>query len=444
MKSSFFACVFCCFTIFSNAQSVLWGAPTELGYGQIISIDLLTCTETVIADNLPPGNFLDFVLMPNGTIYFLGSTQSGSTIVPAVSIPDPANPGTWLALAAIPGPPLGGGMLALNDSIILITTLDVISTFNINTNELTVLGSIPGFSGFGEMFLYNGQIYATQAGGGSYPNGTYILNLNPLSLTPSTISGGFLVGVCDQLIDILEYPVQEIDPVTGAANPLCDIYTSNVGGFISTAANPFGSSGPLCDCDTDSGTFSNSSQTITVCGNTPITLPYNNDPTLQADDGLVFVVTSNFILTNFPNNILAVFEDPIIPFQPGLFETGEYYYVYAIAANQLGAGIDYTDPCREISAPVLIRWDEAPAVTFTQNTQNCAPGGCQSIEVAFTGNAPFTLTYEVRINNVVQSSATQVFSSLSGSLQICPPAGYTGPVEVVSTLLLDAECSCGP
>ena len=87
MKLLFFTSVFCCFSFFSNAQSVLWGAPTELGYGQIISIDLLTCTETVIADNLPPGNFLDFVLMPNGTIYFLGGTQSGSTVVPAVSIP---------------------------------------------------------------------------------------------------------------------------------------------------------------------------------------------------------------------------------------------------------------------------------------------------------------------------------------------------------------------
>ncbi len=337
--------------------------------------------------------------------------------------------------------------LALNDSIILMVSTDVISQFNINTGTITVLANIPGINGFGEMFEHNGQIYLTHAGCGNYPDGVYILDLNPVTLTPVTLpsAGGGIEGpltsVCNQIIG-MGYEIGEYNINNGTVNPLCDFTPPGIGsGFQSTAPNPLDDDGPLCNCTTESGNWLPPNGVLNVCGTQSITVNHVGDEFLDGDDNLVFILSTGFNPSSEPNNILGVFPTSSIPFIPGVTQFGEYYRVYAVAGDAVGAGVDYTDPCLEISPAKVVRWLELPSVTFTSPPGNC--GGCQTLNVQLEGEAPFTLTYQTLIGGNVQGNFTQVFNSFTGTLQVCPPLGYTGPFEVVATQLLDDACVCG-
>lgn len=126
-------------------------------------------------------------------------------------------------------------------------------------------------------------------------------------------------------------------------------------------------------------------------------------------------------------------------FIPGVTEYGEIYYVYAVAGNSLGNEVDFSDPCREISLPVAVRWRASPTVVLTNNN-NCL-SGCLMIDVVFTGKSPFTLTYQVSAGGTTQTF-TQVFTSTTGSFEVCPPAGFLGQMDVTATALEDAFCTC--
>ena len=443
IKSCIFCIWLCCCLQTLHGQSILYGVPTVSGVpGSIIRINLVTCEVTTIASNLPPGNFTDFVLMPDGNIYLLGFNNS----TPAILLLNTTT-NTTTVLATIPGPQAcGGGMLPLDPNTILITSTDVICTFNIVSGALTVLGNIAGFTGFGEMFEYNGEIYTTQSGCGNYPSGTYILNLNPVSLTPATLPGfpSFpITSVCNQVITPSP-GLNEYNMSNGTINPLCSPYYPGIGsGFQSTAPDPFNSTGPLCDCTTESGNWSNTPSSISVCGNQPITVPHLNDEVLDSDDNLVFILSTNFNPSHIPSNILGVYPTPVIPFTPGLTQYNQLYRVYAVAGNALGTGVDYNDPCLEISNDYDIKWRAAPTVTFLASNNNCSTG-CQTVTAQFTGEPPFTLTYQTLIGSVVQSTLTQVFNTNMATIEVCPPAGYTGLLEVKSTYLVDNNCTCSP
>ena len=413
-----------------KAQSILYGYPNIGGGGAIISINLVTCEETVLSTITQGGNFTDFVMMPNGDIYLLGF--SGNS--PAVLLLD-APAGTWTVQTVLTSPPQAGGMLALTDSTILISTLDNFFIYNTNTNVATNIGGIPGFLGFGEMFEYNGQIYITEN------NTTYILTLSPISVTPSPFPL-FATSVCNQVIS-LEYPVSEFNMGNGTSNPLCNTYFSGGGGgFGSAAPNLLEATGPLCDCTTSVGTWSSPPATISVCGTETITLPHSGNEMLDGDDNLVFVVTQGGILNGYPANILGVFDEPVISFLPGVLEYNTTYYVYAIAANGQGSSIDFSDPCRSIlPSPFPVRWLDAPSVTFTPVSENCSTG-CQTIQAAFSGAGPFTLTYSVSTNAGIVGTFTVNSNGLNSNINVCPPPGYSGPLTVQATAVANAGCVC--
>jgi hypothetical protein len=297
------------------------------------------------------------------------------------------------------------------------------------------------------MFEHNGQIYLTHAGCGNYPDGVYILDLNPVTLTPVTLpsAGGGIEGpltsVCNQIIGI-GYEIGEYNINNGTVNPLCDFTPPGIGsGFQSTAPNPLDDNGPLCNCTTESGNWLPPNGVLNVCGTQSITVNHAGDEVLDGDDNLVFILSTGFNPSSEPNNILGVFPTSSIPFIPGVTQFGEYYRVYAVAGDAVGVDVDYTDPCLEISSAKVVRWLEPPSVTFTSPPGNC--GGCQTLNVQLEGEAPFTLTYQTLIGGNVQGNFTQVFNSFTGTLQVCPPPGYTGPFEVVATQLLDNACVCG-
>jgi hypothetical protein len=80
-----------------------------------------------------------------------------------------------------------------------------------------------------------------------------------------------------------------------------------------------------------------------------------------------------------------------------------------------------------------------PTVTFSAANPNVCAGACTTVTAAFTGTAPFTLTY----SSPATGSVTQTFSGNTGTFQVCTPAGSSpGTVGVQATNLTDAWCNC--
>ncbi|MDX2135435.1 MAG: hypothetical protein SFV52_11625 [Saprospiraceae bacterium] len=422
------------FTDRVDAQSILHtigSPPNEIG-----RLDLVNCTYTPLVTGLSVGNFVDFVLMPDGFFYLLGF--SGNPPSPAILRLDPVT-GNTTVLGNFPPPAQASALFPLNDSTLLVHTPGNFYTFNLITNTSTFVGAQPGFNGFGEIIEYNGQLLVSENPSGDL----YAIDLGPpFSLTFFLdVPVAPLVSVCNNVFgpSLGSDTPAEINMANGTTNTLCpDYFLSSSGGFLSLASDPFNDTGPLCNCVSESGTFQ-PTPTINVCDGVPIALPHNGDETLDGDDNLIFALVDGNIFTNYPGNVIYQYTTPFATFIPGVTEYDVTYRVYAVAANALGSGVDFLDPCREISTPIAIRWRPSPTVALS-SSNNCT-SDCVMIDAAFTGTPPFSLTYQVSVGGTTESF-TQTFSTQTGSFEVCPPPGFTGQLDVAATALDDAFCNC--
>jgi hypothetical protein len=220
------------------------------------------------------------------------------------------------------------------------------------------------------------------------------------------------------------------------------------GGNANIAPDPFNTSGPLCDCTTESGNFIGpngiySYALYTACANNPITLDFDNSQVLDGDDDLIFVLATIDNSTNVVQyNIIQSYNQPVITFVPGVTQPNTTYRVYAIAGNALGGSVDLDDPCLDVSQEASVFWYAGPTVAFNGGLPVCG-GECQDITAAFTGIAPFNLTYTVSFGGGPPQTFTQTFSSSPAVIEVCPPAGFSGAIQVAATNLSDANCPCG-
>ncbi len=420
------------------AQSILIMLGTSTN--TIVSVNLLTCEQTPVAPGLamPIG---DFWMMPDGSIY----VYSGSTNPPYNSQMyryDPITSTTSLLLTLpISG---GGGLYGLSDSTLLWQVNSNFYIYNINQNTATLVGTQGGFNGFSEIFEYNGDLYINTSNASFYKiTLAPTFSLQQVSIFPPTTAR--LIGVCNKVFGPI-YGSElfgELDVSTGTYNALCfgDFDDS---GFYSWAPDPLNASGPLCDCTSESGSFAGP-PLLTACSLDPIPLQHNGNQLLDSDDDLVFVVyTYNY--SNYPDvsyNILHTYTEPVATFIPAFMEIGEYYYIMAVAANALPGTVDFSEDCADFSDDgVVVRWSESPTVSFSGTPIICGNGSCQTISATFTGSSPFSLTYQVTAGGNTQTF-TQTFNSLTGSFQVCAPAGYSGSLVVEAMNLVDANCTCG-
>lgn len=418
-----------------QGQSFLAADYTTAPPNGIVSINLLTCETTPVASNLNIGNFVDFWMEPSGLIYLLGFGP-GPNYTPTLYAHDTAT-GTTSALISLPGS--GTTLQGLGNGELIIQAGEGFYTYDIAGNTLTTIATVPGFNGFGEFFEYNGALYINGN------TGVFEVVLSPFDLIPASLSGYYapLVTVCGNVFGAPfgTSAFGEINVADGTSNWLCfdDFNNSTFGSF---APDPFNSTGPLCDCVTESGTFEITSSFVSNCSFNPIPLPFNNDETLDGNDNLVFVIAT-WDYTAYPDvqyNIIATYSDPVATFIPGVTEPGEYYLAFAMAADAVGNTIDLNDPCLEVSDYVPIVWAESPTVSFSGELVLCE-NGCQTIDVEFTGSSPFTLTYRV-IAGTDEQVVSQTFETNSGSIVVCPPAGYFGAVTVNAEELSDSNCDC--
>jgi hypothetical protein len=461
MKNHLLASALCLFSLAAlpvAAQSVLitYFDPTT-NQSNIVSVDLSTCAVTPVISGI--NHFvLDALLADNGTYYITASIPGNGGNQTGLYTVDPASGATTLLLT-IPSNFVEQShiyQLDANTLIITSSASEVIYSYNIATNTLTALGNA-NLDGFSDIFEYQGNVYIRFLGTNGMSS-LHQINFSPFSLTPVAPVGPALslaAGACNQVFSVSfpdagNYPgvtITQINMNNYTPDAVCLDLPGLQGMLVrAISPDPGNTSGPLCNCTSESGTIAPSSSGLyQACGENPIPIPHQGNAALDGDDALVFLLVAQSgpgLYDNFPNNVLYVYDTPLATFQPGITVPGELYFIYPAAGNAAPGGVDLNDICLDIGNLVTIRWIEAPTVSFEQVSANCSTG-CQLLLASFTGTAPFALTYSVTTDNGQTSSFTQNTSSSTLNLNVCPPPGYTGGISVQATNLLGGGCPCG-
>jgi hypothetical protein len=159
----------------------------------------------------------------------------------------------------------------------------------------------------------------------------------------------------------------------------------------------------ICNCSTVSGSM-NLTPLTPCAGNNASTAAVSNAQ-LDGDDILRYILHTNPALP--VGTILAWNTTPDFAFQPGVTQPGVTYYISAIVGNNDGSGqVDLNDPCRSVSQGTPVTWQPLPTATLSGDFDLC-PGTPQTLAVALTGQAPFSLTYSQNsVNTTVSTSLT--------------------------------------
>jgi hypothetical protein len=413
--------------------------------GTVISfgtLDLNTCTYSVINPG-PIIEFQDFCLGPNGEIYV-------SMIGLGLGI---YNPVTGVSTLIIPIPDFVANSVEILPNGTIYAAGETLWEINPVAGTFTVLGPM-NISGEGDLAYINGQLYLTGNDGSSsclvqvniadpsnsvcvlplpYSNNTGLVNV------PSSTCGDqlFATGISiDPVTLTIISHVYSIDLTNNSTNTICSF--NDITGFADFSV-PFNYnfSGPCCA--TNAGSMA--PDLIQACVNQPITLLHNNDQVLEGDDAFQFAITTN--LNNPAGSILVRQNTNIFTFIPGVMQPDVVYYGVALAGNDLGAGVvNLNDPCLDISNPVPLIWKRLPEIQFTPVSNLCADAPCFNLPVNLIGEAPFNLDFSVSSNNVTLFTGNASFNANTGIVNICPPAGFAGPLSINATSLADNQCIC--
>ncbi|MEI6409948.1 MAG: hypothetical protein WCR52_11225 [Bacteroidota bacterium] len=407
----------------------------------VYAINLSTCEACPVtpAISLPFG-VLDLVMLPNGNhLYVGGNTLARLESPPGVGVVwTNTNPAYyWYCGELAPS-----GLVYLGGS-------EGLGVFNPAGNTVSFIGPWPSsISYMQDLFYVNGDLYGI--GYDFNTNTNYLVLINVANPAQSTIVnsisspyGGVVAGnwngnsglfhsinTSAGISDIYFYNLQ-----TNTDDLICDLPNNLFFYNFSYLPPNIPNYTCLSGCTTNAGTITPQSPT-NYCINASITVPHNNNATLDNNDLLQYVLFSN--PSDTAGSIIATSNTPTFTFAPPM-QTGVTYYVAAMAGNNAGGNVNLADPCLDFSNANPIVWRPLPSVAFSAGNQNVCPGGCKSITANFTGTAPFSLTY----NATGSGSVTQVFPGSSGVFQVCIPAN-TGPGgwTIQATSLSDARCTC--
>jgi hypothetical protein len=336
-----------------------------------------------------------------------------------------------------------GSILAPNGLVYLSSGNDQLWQFDPATNTLTLIGSWPPNIEVVEFFYQNGVLYGN---GFQLPNTPVFIEVdlnNPdqssivVTNHPFTANGGFTnYGYTTSLVNSSGRILRQYNIATNTYETICNFTNIIPSGFGGLAEVPADAPVLPCLCLTDSGTVDEGLTSLCVPFNA--TVPYNGDAELDADDLLQYILFSD------PNDtlgsILATSNTPTVAYNPAVMQPGVVYYLATIAGDGLGGNVDLDDPCLDISNAAEVIWRPLPTVQLTVLNPDVCAGECLSVEAIFNGTPPFELTYT---NGLSGGTFTQTFNGLSGTFQVCAPAGLSaGSYTVTATALIDAYCTC--
>lgn len=408
-----------------NNGPILYGMGSN---GIIYKIDVTTCE---VCQILAPTGFLgvlDLVVLPDGNILVL--SQDGLRLY------DPPNPDPiWSENVTY-----GGSILAPNGLVYLSSggATPGLWVFDPASNSTTFIGNWPTNINVSEFFYQGGVLYGL-AQEGPPPTSARVIEVNvtnpdqsvivvtnpPFSANGGTTNNGYTTSVSPSSI------LRQYDVSTNTYTTLCT-FPSGINGLTDL---PPGVPEEPCLCTTFAGTVNNQTFNICVPGN--VTVPYNNNATLDANDILRYILFSD--VGDTLGSIVVQSSSPVIAFNPATMQTGVTYYLATIAGNNAGGNVDLNDPCLDISNQAAqVIWRPLPTVTFSVPNPDVCAGECRTVTTDFTGTPPFTLTY-----TTPAGTFTQTFSGNTGTFLVCVPAGAPpGALSVQATNLTDAWCEC--
>lgn len=415
-----------------NAQ-VYYGLTNT---GQLFTFSANSCTACAVGplNGLDPSALFtngDFLVLPNGNLVI----TTGSQII-TYSPPNP-NPVSVVTVSSILGSAISpGGVIYMAGN----NSPANLYTFNPATNALTLIGTFPpGVTAMTDMFYSGGQLYGLSFGGSVWqintanPAASVLLGTNLNNDLP-TADGGFFLG------DNFGVPVYaQFNPTVGDFTVICSLPAGSPV-FISFHQVPASAPPPpSCGCVTSAGTVN--SVPITRCIPASVTVPYNNDASLDPNDILQYVVVSD--PANPAGSILVRGSTATIAYNAGLFTPGVTYYLGTVAGNNAGGNVSLSDPCLDFSNFTPVVWQPLPAVTFTSTAPSACAGDCETLQATFTGTPPFNLEGQVLFNSVLVNNFTQSFPGNSGSFVLCtPPSQPSGALTFSAIRVTDAFCVC--
>jgi gliding motility-associated-like protein len=405
--------------------------------------------------------------LPVGTIY-------GWNQVPSFGFQPGMTLGTTYYISAIAGN-ISGGLIDLNDQCTVISqgtpvVFHGFPTASFNISDATVCQGEPV-----DIIAYftGSQPFGFAWSGTGFPS-TYVSPLNSGSynwqIIPSQNTTIYLDSIRDQYCPLRAFKdsvviLVNLPPVVSNVQAQCDYSTatytvsfdiisgvpsfnlSGLAGFFSgntftSIPIPFASGSYFatlgddnnCGVDTISG-MSNCNCTgnaglmsqipDSVCQNSIMNVMAAQNPVLDSDDQLMYIVHTN---PGLPLGIILGWSNtPSFSFG-GAMQTGITYYVSSIVGNPDGNGmIDLLDPCLSVSNGTPVLWRPTPTATLAPGSYNICPGGFQSLLINFTGSPNFTLDYTRNgipftamaaqpaflLNATLQATATFILTAVS-------------------------------
>jgi len=146
-----------------------------------------------------------------------------------------------------------------------------------------------------------------------------------------------------------------------------------------------------CACISVAGTFTASGKQY-ACEGSSISLSFNSDEVLDANDIHYFILTSSN--TDPLNNELQRNVTADFTFDPSSMVASTTYYVVSVVGSDTdGDGsVDAADPCKSFSTLIPIEFRPLPTANLSGNQNICA-GQTATINVNAVGTPPFTLDY---------------------------------------------------
>jgi hypothetical protein len=352
----------------------------------------------------------------------------------------PNNTPIWSETNAV----YAGSVLAPDGTIYLARSFPThgLATYDPVTNTITYIGDWPASIQIAEFFYQNGVLY----GFGSLSGSQVLVEINTTNPGLSTVvysgintnnggttNGGYTTANGASNNNML----YQYDVNTNTFDFVCDLDAFIMGsnGFSGLSDLPPGAPEAPCLCSTFAGTVN--TVIFNVCVPGSVTVPYNNNATLDGNDILRYILFSNPADTL--GSIIVQSSSTTIAFDPASMQTGIPYYLATIAGDDLGGNVDLNDPCIDISnTAAQVIWREQPTVAFSVANPDVCVGECVTITATFTGTPPFALTYTTPAGTFTES-----FQGNTSAILVCVPTGAPpGQLQVQAIALTDEWCIC--